>query len=420
MYNIKYEEKFNNISVDEVNGVVVNWLSPGLSGNAFLCNIMDSHKNLLTMPRCTLAIGSFVYIYEHMLKDRTLEDGVAELSSFQDEEIRREFEAMFDIYSSSNEYDKPSFNVFTHCMMGLFDAQYKPSKLEWFKALFLAYSMARGRNLNQRIRPFIKVETHAFTTHTCQTGAMYDVFSSFKYFYGISIIRRPSIALASCCDMFRARKDSINYLKELSVRISYLMEKHDPKYCVWTSPCYLSKDDPFLKKRVFIRFEDLKLFPKATLEALREYLDIEWDDAFLDTTANGNRYGQTLRGKGSTVIGYDKTPVYNYHDKVFSKFDHYRFEMIFGDKFTAWGYKPMFYNDGEMNYGKEEILKLCEVKFKFEDFYSAKAKSEDASVRNEFYSLIKRLLSLDYDKESRIPIPWLKPKMEYVDGELYS
>ena len=123
--------------------------------------------------------------------------------------------------------------------------------------------------------------------------------------------------------------------------------------------------------------------------------------------------GLTLRGPGSTVKGNDTTPVQNLHEKAFSKFDHFRFELLLRNRYEVYGYKPLFWNGEE--YSKDDILKMFETPFKFEDhFKQVDPNSYTTENRKLLIDLVKSVLSVQSGStisgRKYVPIPLIEPK----------
>ena len=91
--------------------------------------------------------------------------------------------------------------------------------------------------------------------------------------------------------------------------------------------------------------------------------------------------------------------------------------------FAPWGYKPMYYTDG-IEYTKDEIMAMFEKPFRCEDFdYTKKQWSKEDKEREKMREYLKERLARPIDEtpdgEKLVPIPWLKPKAEFMVGELY-
>lgn len=133
---------------------------------------------------------------------------------------------------------------------------------------------------------------------------------------------------------------------------------------------YIPQEHEMLQKTVIVRFEDLKLNPRATLSSLIKFFDIPWSDNLLQTTWLGY-----LRDGISTDFshfkGFDPTPVYKTYSHLLSNFDKYRIELLKEKYYSAWGYKAKLY-DGQV-FANEDILAMFRMPFlceKYEDKWS--------------------------------------------------
>lgn len=170
-----------------------------------------------------------------------------------------------------------------------------------------------------------------------------------------------------------------------------------------------------LENSKMLRFEDFKLYPKASLLSLCEYLDIPWDDMLLKITANGTEY--MAFGTGA----FDPAPLKKRYYNVCNPFDYYRIELVMSKYWKHFGYEPMFYKGDEI-YTENEILKMFEIPFQCEQYITEeKEKARVPAIRKQMYEWVKKRLHegdapLDENGDEMVPISWLKPKMEFVDG----
>ena len=422
IYNISYDIRPPQpLRVDEIKRLLITWVCFGCSGHTFLREVLDGHKNLLITPEDSLSVHAFMYIYKKYLENKTLKEALQGLCKNNDMVLRWELHILCVCQEDGTPKGKVSPNRFIQCLSGLFPADYTPNMKEWCIALYLAYSMATGRNLNQRIIPYVVMDTHGFDANPRYVmGSFYNLFNSFKYFRGLSVVRRPTISFAAIEDR-GINNVNMNFLDNLMNRLLTHFEGDAAN--VWLCPHYIKEDDPFLPFRMMIRFEDLKLQPRATLEAVCDFLDISWDNILLFATANREEVRRGEYGIKSAATGYDTKPVYNLHERVLNIFDHYRFEALLGDMYSVWGYKPMFYK-GDIKYSKQEIFELFRIRFNIEKYHTTEEQiAANDMARKKLYYLVNRLLTRPYDEgpngEKLVPIPWLKPKEEFIEGELY-
>ena len=180
----------------------------------------------------------------------------------------------------------------------------------------------------------------------------------------------------------------------------------------------LYQKDDSVHKSIILRFEDFKLYPKASILSLCEWLDIPWDDILMKITANGVEY--TAFGTGA----FDPAPLYKRYYNVCNPFDYYRIELVMSKYWKQFGYEPLFYK-GDKIYTNDEIKKMFELPFKSEQYIvDEKEKEKIPGTRKRMYQWVEKRLNegdfpLDAQGKEMVPIPWLRPKMEFVDGELY-
>lgn len=395
------------IRIDEIKRIVWNGFMHTYSGFLFFSGVLDNHKNLLTIK--SLGLSGFAYLYREFLMDKNILEGISNLEHTQDNYVKRIFERIFPLHycsqDSSLDVRKKELQSFFSILGSFFKEDYCPTKLEWLKGIYLAYALLMGRNLNQRIAPAIVFGTH-FAGEPITIHDMFDVFRTIPYLRRISIMRRPTIAVGARIDGFVEGLDlkDQNYIQWIN-------------NCIFSVPVgYVRTDNEFSLYQGIVRFEDLKIFPKATCESICDFLDIEWDDMLMEVTANGETYDLVL-GKRK-ISGFDTKPVYNLHENVMSPFDYYRMELVVENDILPWGYKPLYHKDG-MKYSIEEIFKLFEVHFKCEEYhFTDKQKEINQFERQRMYQLIAKRLHTSPSECDLAPIPWIKPK-NIADEDLY-
>lgn len=419
-YGINYQTcNCKPVQVEEICRLIVQWQSPGYSGGTFLAQVCDFHPNLLTVPGT--AMSEFDFMYKDVLKGKNVLTAFNSLMSHSASYIQKEVRQLFNEHGKG----RPSMKAVFDIIASFYEPDYVPSRKEWFVSIYLAYAMALRRNLNHRIVPAIFFWTHPISrgVRICQ---YYDIFREFKYLYGIEIIRRPSISLASRLDTQLCHPElSNNYKKMMNDFVSRLGNflgglKTDDAAAVGS--CFSDKNHEFLSSRRLVRFEDLKLHPKATLMSMVCFFDLPYADILMHTTENGIEVGYTLRGAGSTVKGYNLAPVHNLHENGLSKFDHFRLEVLMGDLYSPYGYKPLFF-DGKEIYSKEDIMRMFDIKFKFEKHFNLVDPSEVTKEnRRILINLVERALSSSLGKafngREYVPIPLIKPMAELLIDEM--
>jgi len=239
------------------------------------------------------------------------------------------------------------------------------------------------------------------------------VLRKFKYIRIVSIIRRLTINAGANIDDHQLDRGN------LLCGVVDFIRRWRPNYQnLYFDDFFISSDDEFLPVRKIMRFEDLKLEPVASFEALCDFFDITVNKNFLNQEhlfKNPN--------SGEITKGFSTSAVFNLHETRFSNYDYYRLELIMGKAYEYYGYKPMYYTDGK-KYSDDEIMEMFKQPFKVEEFNVTKKQIEDQDrVRYWLYYRVKYRLNHPFDEDENgaklVPIPWLKPKEEFMTGKLY-
>lgn len=415
------------VRVDEIKRILFSGAVTTNAGNVFLSNILDYHPNLLTAGE--FAFSNFVYIIENVLAGKTVTEGLLSILNEKNEIIASVMESLF-IPAASAQFPTPEFETFITEIRKLFEETYKPDRREWLAACYLAYSNSLGRLLNARIAPAIKLEKHIdnpsripgndFNDIALGIKSLYSLVREFPYYYDLSIVRFPLSALGACeCRVARARQ----FVNDATA-VCYFYYINEVFLGGWSfKQLYIAKTDELYHNKGVIRFEDLKIQPKAALETVCDFIDIPWSDTLLETTANGSP-ASMLSSNGKLMTGFDTSSVAKTYEEYFSPFDYYRLELAFSEFFLPWGYKLHYWADG-VQYSVDDIMKLFEVKFKSEDVitHSPNNRRLNEVERRRLLKLVREHLErgvrYDADGNELVPVKWLKPKKEFIDGELY-
>ena len=86
-----------------------------------------------------------------------------------------------------------------------------------------------------------------------------------------------------------------------------------------------------------VRLEDLHQAPKRTMMAVCGWLGIPWDDALLHSTFNGLKFWND-KTSAHQVSGFSKEIIAQKHEAYISRFDRFRYTVIFARRFQAFGY----------------------------------------------------------------------------------
>lgn len=414
-FGIDYTDaKPTPIRVEEIQRIFVNRFWFPCVGNSFFMGLLDCHKDILSIKG--FGLSDFVFIYRNALCDRTvLEVQKSYFDNTMDDLTFKSFSEIFSgcCWIGKTPCPSPAPEHFFDCLLKCFKNDYKPKEEEWLKGIFLAYSMALGREFKGRISPAIKYETHFilyFPDENKRNEYTMGFIRKFKYRYNMVPIRYFIIARTSMADKWMKEGRFAN--GRLGHRLGWMYNR------LIDESRSLDQKYNSLYKNVLLRFEDFKLYPKASIVSLCEWLDIPWDDVLMKITANGVEY--MAFGTGA----FDPAPLYKRYYNVCNPFDYYRIELVMSKYWKHFGYEPIFYK-GDKIYTKAEIKKMFEIPFQFEQYVKdEKEKTKIPTIRKRMYELVEKRLNegdefLDAQGKEMVPIPWLRPKMELVNGELY-
>jgi len=86
-----------------------------------------------------------------------------------------------------------------------------------------------------------------------------------------------------------------------------------------------------------VRLEDLHLAPKRTMSAVCGWLGIPWDDALMHSTFNGLQYWND-KASAHQASGFSEKIISQKHDSYISRFDRFRYTVIFARRFQGFDY----------------------------------------------------------------------------------
>ena len=420
------------LSVNDIKRIVLSLKIVGYSGTLFLADIMDFHSELLTIPGC--AMYSYADIFTEQLQGKTVSEAVSFLKHLPDDDNRKlgimrlvranyniQHEGLFE--STRKEFDRVSAEEFLTVLESVMAEIPRPSPREWLIGFFLAYSRCHGRSFG-RIIPALFLYPHDDINYLAgEKREKIDFYlklaASFSYHKVIAIIRNPVTqagAVANCATQF-SRNAQGEIDRVIFGDVTY--------YSLCPRDFYFPLQHPLRESIRVVRFEDLKLNPKATFAAMGEFLNISVTRSMFQTTWCGlPRDGIGTDGKG--FDGFDPSPVYKSYDQYLSVFDKYRIELLLRKLIESYGYKAKYY-DGQQ-FSDEEIIKMMEIPFLFESI-----KTAVPPERNRFYyergrqfikfavSIKEFPFSLDIDgvTEQFAPLPWIRPKEELLEQPLF-
>ncbi|OQX19090.1 MAG: hypothetical protein BWK76_05515 [Desulfobulbaceae bacterium A2] len=120
-----------------------------------------------------------------------------------------------------------------------------------------------------------------------------------------------------------------------------LMAEKSAEILEWVVSGILLKGCPVLpeyaQRSRAVRLEDVKRRPRATLQALCQWLGIPWHDTLLNSTCDGLPHPGMLTPTGQ-VQGFATTALEKKHRDILTAFDRLRLGILLHPKRRAWGY----------------------------------------------------------------------------------
>lgn len=427
IYGIDYEAAPPKpLRPEEIQKIVLNWqVRPASSCNTFFEPVLYGHPNMIKLSTA-FSFDQFVYIYKCFLQGRTVQQFVEcffmefYCNPYWGGLWKNKLALLFSKEEPKQITNTPEMQSFFSTLLSCFHQNYIPKAEEWLKAFAASNVAAFGENYNDRIAPTLTMRFNLGVTWGYIVGNLYPVLKKFKYIRGLSIIRQLARNVGSHTDHHWLEADP------LLNRVCQFMEPESTqKSFVYSGPLYLSSNDEMLPYRRVMRLEDIKLESKATMEAFCDFVDIPINDSLFQTVVHGEERGfkNQFDAEDKSTKGYDTTSVYKKHDKRYNPFDYYRIELVMGKEYEYYGYKNQYYTDGK-KYTDDEIIEMYKKPWKVEEFdVTEYQKRNQQAVRNNLYTFVKQRLSHPFDEsengEKLVPIPWLKPKEEFMKGELY-
>lgn len=404
-----------HILVDEIVELVHTSNQRGWSGNQFMSTVMDCHPYLINNGR--FGLSAFGICYNNYLKEKTVKQAVASLKSITDETGRKIMDA--DLSNLLFGYEGDAVRrreLFYECLPHSLEQHEVPSAIEWFKAFFLASAEAVGREFTGRITPVLYHDFHYAVPFAPQgkfsaapnRAFMDELFTAFSYRHVLTVVREPLNRAGACIDyQIKAKQTNRPMIWDIPLRGVLSFMQND-------QTLYVGRDEPLRKIWAVVRFEDLKMFPKATTLKICEFLHLPWDESLLSCTVNGE-----MDRDLNFEQGFSLKAVTNKHITAVSELDRYRLDLLHGDDYASWGYRRKF--EGKMAYTQLEIMQLFALPYKCEaeELVGSGAEEKHRRVHDEIREYALRVLSKDgrlvpKDKNGAdmVPVTWLKPQVK--------
>ena len=345
------------LQIDEIIEMV-NSFPRSFSGSDFFNMILDSHPSLLTIG--WHGLSSFTMLWKVFCKDKTVKEAVEHLRKPNGKkELKLHKVNLSNMLKYKYEERLP---VFLEGLSLYLNPEEKYGIHDWFKAFYLSANAAVGRKFLQRITPAVFYDEHGgmgkteflenFSITTKEVSTMKnEVLSGFKYKRYAGVVRSP-LGKFGCGKNYIIKVGERSYWKSPLVSLKSYARGNSYGH-------YLKESDSIFPNSCHVRFEDLKLYPRETIEKLCEFLRIPWSETCLHITTNGEDSGIV-----DGTAGFDTRPVYNPHLEYMSTLDYYRIELLNAKNFQVYGYKLKYY-DGT-KYTAEDLEKLFAIPFKVE------------------------------------------------------
>lgn len=417
------------LSVNEIKRMIFGWKIANESGTSFLADVMDFHPDLLTIPDCIMY--SFADLYMGQLKGKTLSEAVSFLKKLPDEDprksgimmlVRRYSQQLSE--AAQKEFNRVSAEEFLTVLESVLVDFPHPGAREWLIGFFLTYARCHGRSFG-RVIPALFLYPHDDMFYLVgmerdKVHFYFDLVESFPYHKVIVVIRNPLTQAGSVVNyMTRGHEYARNAQGEIQL---------DPFYClafgaILPKDYYFPLRHPLRESIRVVRFEDLKLNSKAVFASMAEFLNIPVTQSMFRTTWCG-MVCKGMNTERAFFDGFDPTPVYKTYDQYLSVFDKYRIELLLRNQIEFYGYQAKYY-DGQQ-FTDEEIVKMMELPFLCESIKTVIPPERKRSSREAGMRFIKAAAAIkkfpfviNEGTEQFAPLPWLRPKEEFLEQPLY-
>ena len=314
-------------SIDQVAGVFF-W---GRSGSYLLYSFLDNHPHILQLP-----LSSWGYNYlqlDNLLQQigNLAQQEAAELVLNTFQFLSRSYQKECKTSVSNDALITRLGDGESGAVMGVdperfvkafrigFEAlrnQKQLSRANLFKAICVAYGIAKDRVITTD-KPLIVVDVHATVPKTMEL--LNSDFPAMKYLYSVRV---PHKTLDSHIYHHTYEKPFHRQVYSLTRLLA------DTDHV----PTNLRSD-----QMRAVRFEDIHLYPKKTMEAVTNFLGIPWDNTLLDSTLDGYRWW--FKKNNKLITGSNPHFVSDNNLKMFSKLDVVRIKFLFKKVYDTWGYE---------------------------------------------------------------------------------
>ena len=302
------------ILADDIHNLII-FNHMGWSGSWYLEELLDGHPNILTLPYAThVLITVYQKRLQYLKDDELLIEMAAQMTNyFQSSVMDPSGNGMAGVFCMASDQDGnfiPDVLINPNDFMVYLQCQFKgrPVCLDSLGHMMKLYASVYSNCLGKKKTASDLQTGYWFFYHMHQVD--WNAKDTFQYFNkndfrrieNLFIIREPIQQLFSCL-----RSSTLNGHNNLWEKDESFFSK------VIHSECgvFLEKQ-PGVNNVRAIRFEDLKLHPRKTLESLCAWLNIPYHDCLSTTTVNGFQvYTTTVSANGNTVqiTGNDTTAI---------------------------------------------------------------------------------------------------------------
>lgn len=138
--------------------------------------------------------------------------------------------------------------------------------------------------------------------------------------------------------------------------------------------------------RLIIQFEELKCYPRETLEKVCKAWDIEWSDSLMQVTRMGKK--RIYYNGEKDISDFDLSPVYNTYNKYFSEYDRLRIMLIQ----SLWQRKYGYPYVESKQFSKREIQEMFLKEYRFEGLAELEEKDLDLDFRQKIQEIVRNQL----------------------------
>lgn len=358
-FQTKYEVSLKNIIMQT---------SSNFCGTYFVNSLFDGHPNIVFLGNTSW--GFDIYYIIKCLKDS--------------DDICSDFKEIYEKYKAyyGEKWTDDLEDTYFSLLKAYFEKGKHYSELDILIGLHLVqYEMIHGRKLNGEFSIFID-------PHSKAQDFFYPLLSwTDKYSVPVKLIklvRRPIIRLGSRYHYFYCNHNGIELTQSMAL---YSVMKSLGDYADYGE-----------HELIVVRFEDLKLHPRETLEKMVKFFDVPWDDSLMSTTMTGGEFTYKENNQYS-VTGFDLRPVFNQYEDYFSPFDKMRLEFIYRFRNAAYGYPSVEEEEYPANLLDDQHL--FAYPWKFERFMRFKNEEDRQRFRHNMQLCFNNVLELYKDNKLR-------------------